>query len=180
MTRRRRRLPWVVLAALFVAVPLTEIYLIVQLGQVVGPWWTILLLIGSGILGSVLVRREGRRAWRALQEALSSGRMPATELADGALILVGGTLLITPGFITDVVGLVVILPLTRPLARRALAGVVARRLTVMTTSPRPGGPAQGPWGGPASGPGPGPAPGPGGTPPRRGPEVVPGEVVDDS
>jgi UPF0716 protein FxsA len=92
--------------------------------------------------------------------------MPATELADGALILVGGTLLITPGFITDVVGLVVILPLTRPLARRALAGVVARRLTVMATSPRGGS-----WQSPPSG--------PGAAPPRRGPDVVPGEVVDD-
>jgi UPF0716 protein FxsA len=137
---RRRGWPWAVLAVLFVVVPLTEIYLIVQLGQVIGAWWTILLIIGSGILGSVLVRREGRRAWRALQEALSSGRMPAKELADGALILVGGTLLITPGFLSDVVGLAVILPLTRPLSRRVLARVIGRRMTVMTTGPgrRPG------------------------------------------
>jgi UPF0716 protein FxsA len=129
--------PWVVLALLFVVVPILEIYLIVQLGQTIGPWWTILLLVGAGILGSVLVKREGGRAWRALQDALASHRMPATELADGALILVGGTLLLTPGFMSDVVGLFCILPFTRPVARRVLAGVVRRRLVVMTAR-RPG------------------------------------------
>ncbi len=130
-------MPWAVLAVLFVVVPILEIYLIVQLGQAVGPWWTILLLIGAGVLGSVLVKREGGRAWRALQDALASHRMPATELADGALILIGGTLLLTPGFMSDVVGLFVILPFTRPVARRALAAVVRRRLVVMTAR-RPG------------------------------------------
>jgi UPF0716 protein FxsA len=133
----RRRGPWAVLAVLFVVVPIVEIYLIVQLGQSVGPWWTILLIIGAGVLGSVLVKREGGRAWRALQEALASHRMPATELADGALILIGGTLLITPGFMSDIVGLFCILPFTRPVARRALAGIVRRRLVVMTAQ-RPG------------------------------------------
>jgi UPF0716 protein FxsA len=133
----RRRVPWAVLAVLFVVVPIAEIYLIVQLGQAVGPWWTILLLIGAGVLGSMLVKREGGRAWRALQDALASHRMPATELADGALILIGGTLLLTPGFMSDVVGLFCILPFTRPVARRALAGVVRRRLVVMTAR-RPG------------------------------------------
>lgn len=130
-------MPWAVLAVLFVVVPIAEIYLIVQLGQVVGPWWTILLIIGAGVLGSVLVKREGGRAWRALQEALASHRMPATELADGALILIGGTLLVTPGFMSDIVGLFCILPFTRPVARRALAGIVRRRLVVMTAR-RPG------------------------------------------
>ena len=140
----RRRVPWWLLAVLFVGVPVLEIYLIVQLGQAVGPWWTILLLLADGALGSWLVKREGSRAWRALQDALGSGRMPAKELADGGLVLVGGTLLIAPGFVTDVVGLFCILPFTRPLARRVLAGVIGRRLGVVAvgpdmTRPRPGG-----------------------------------------
>jgi UPF0716 protein FxsA len=140
MSRTRRRVPWWILALLFVVVPLVEIYLLIQLGQVVGPWWTILILLLDGILGSWLVKREGSRAWRALQGALESHRMPATELADGALILVGGTLLITPGFISDVVGLFCILPFTRPVARRVLTRVISRRLNVATvrTAPRPG------------------------------------------
>lgn len=124
----RRRWLWWVLAALFVVVPLVEVFLLVQLGQAIGPWWTILVLIVAGVLGSVLVKREGGRAWRALQAALTSHRMPATELADGALILIGGTLLLTPGFLTDAVGLFCILPFTRPLARRVLAQVITRRL----------------------------------------------------
>jgi UPF0716 protein FxsA len=131
----RRRIPWWVLAALFVVVPLAELYLLIQLGQVVGPWWTILILIADGALGSWLMKREGSRAWRALNEALQSGRMPSRELADGALILVGGTLLVTPGFISDVVGLFCILPLTRPLARRALTRVISRRLSVTVAGP---------------------------------------------
>ncbi len=125
----RRRWLWWVLAALFVVVPLAEVFLLVQLGQAIGPWWTILVLVADGVLGSVLVKREGGRAWRALQAALASHRMPATELADGALILIGGTLLLTPGFLTDVVGLFCILPFTRPVARRVLARVITRRLT---------------------------------------------------
>jgi UPF0716 protein FxsA len=127
----RRRLPWWVLALLFVVLPMLEIYLIVQLGQAIGPWWTILLLIGAGVLGAVLVKREGGRAWRALQQALAEHRMPARELADGALILVGGTLLLTPGFLSDVVGLFCILPFTRPLARGVLTRLVARKLVVV-------------------------------------------------
>ena len=84
MSGSRRRWLWWVLAVAFVVVPLVEVYLLVKLGQVIGAWWTILLLIADGILGSLLVRREGGRAWQALQAALTSHRMPATELADGA------------------------------------------------------------------------------------------------
>lgn len=131
----RRRFPWWVLAVLFVAVPIAEIWLLIQLDQVVGPWWTILILLADGALGSWLVKREGGRAWRALQEALSSGRMPSKELADGALILVGGTLLVTPGFISDVLGLFCILPATRPLARGILARTISRRLNVTVAGP---------------------------------------------
>ncbi len=137
----KRRMPWWVLAGLFVAVPLAEIYLLVQLGQVIGPWWTILVLLADGAFGAWLVKREGARAWRALSETLSSGRMPSQELADGALVLVGGTLLVTPGFITDVVGLLCILPFTRPLARRVLTRLVARRLTVRVAGTRTGPPS---------------------------------------
>ena len=92
------------------------------------------MLVVESALGAWLVRREGSRAWRALQQALSSGAMPAGELSDAALVLVGGTLLLTPGFLTDVVGFMFVLPITRPLARRALTRVLQRRLL------RPGSP----------------------------------------
>lgn len=152
MSPGRRRALRLALLVAFIGVPLLEIYVLIQVGQVIGPWWTILLLVLDSILGTWLIRREGSRAWRALRTALESGRMPGRELADGALILVGGTLMISPGFVTDALGMVLILPLTRPLARRLLAQVVSRRLL-------------------------GP-PGPGNAP-RPGPRVVRGEVVDE-
>jgi UPF0716 protein FxsA len=112
----------------FVVVPLVEIYVIIQIGQVIGAWWTIALLIADSILGSWLVKREGSRAWRALVSALEQRRMPATELADGVLVLVGGLLMLTPGFVLDLVGVLCILPFTRPVGRRVLARVIGRRL----------------------------------------------------
>jgi len=126
---RRRGFPWWALVAAFIVVPIVEIYVIIQVGQVIGAWWTILLLIADSIFGSWLIKHEGRRAWEALTTTIDSGRMPARELADGALILVGGTLMISPGFVTDIAGILLILPFTRPVARRILTRVVTRRLT---------------------------------------------------
>ena len=162
---RRRGFVWL-LFALFIVVPLVEIYVIIQVGQAIGPWWTILLLVLDSILGSWLIRHEGARAWRALREALDSGRMPARELADGALILIGGTLMLAPGFVTDAFGILMILPVTRPLFRRLLTGLVANRLVVLgSTGPRGAGFS---GGGDAQRPGPDP----------DGP-VIRGEVVDE-
>ena len=135
---RRRRLVTLALVALFVGVPLLEIYVLVQVGQVIGAWWTILLLVVDSILGTLLIRHEGARAWRALREALGSGRMPARELADAALILVGGTLMLAPGFVTDAFGVLMILPFTRPAWRRLLAALVSRRIIGNVTRPGPG------------------------------------------
>jgi UPF0716 protein FxsA len=126
------------LALAFLVVPLVEIYLIIQVGQAIGAAWTIALLVADSLLGAWLVRFEGRRAWAALQQALRSGRMPSRELADAALILVGGTLLLTPGFVTDVVGFLLLVPLTRPLARRLLGWFVTRRLLGSGRSARSG------------------------------------------
>lgn len=169
--RRRGRLGWWVVLAL-VVVPLAEIYVLIQVGQVIGPWWTILLLVVDSVIGGWLIRREGARAWRALNAAIGNGRMPARELADGALILVGGTLMLSPGFVTDALGILLILPVTRPLFRGALTGFVARRVVVGAV----GGPATG-WpgrtGGQAGDRRSGPA-GPGGDGP-----VVRGDVIDD-
>ena len=151
MTRRRSPLTWVLFVA-FVVVPLVEIYVLIQVGQVIGPWWTILLLVLDSILGSWLIKREGGRAWQALRTALESGRMPARELADGALILIGGTLMLSPGFVTDAFGILLILPFTRPVARRRRTRVRTRRLRAATER-RPG--------------------------PGSGGSVVQGEVVDE-
>jgi UPF0716 protein FxsA len=128
----RRRVPWWVLALVFVVLPVIEIYVLIQIGQVIGAWWTVLLLVADGLFGSWLMKREGTRAWAALTTALRSGKMPARELADGALILVGGTLLVTPGFVSDIFGLFFVLPITRPLARAWLTRFLTRRFLATT------------------------------------------------
>jgi UPF0716 protein FxsA len=132
-TQRRRgpRWGWYVFLALLV-VPVAEIALIVAVGSVIGGWQTVALLLLESALGAYLVKREGRRSWQALQMALNTGQMPARELADAALVLIGGTLLLTPGFLTDIVGFFFILPLTRPVTRRWLQRVVERRLIAKT------------------------------------------------
>jgi len=112
----------------FLVVPLVELYVILQVGQLIGVLPTVALLLAMSVLGTWLVRREGGRTWRAFRDALGRGRPPAREVADGALVILGGALLLTPGFVTDVVGLLCILPPTRALLRRALTRVVARRL----------------------------------------------------
>ncbi len=123
----RRRWPWLLALALLV-VPTLEIAVIIGVGRVIGAWPTIILLVAESALGAWLVKREGTRAWAALAQALSSGRMPSRQLADAALVLVGGTLLLAPGFVTDVFGFFAILPLTRPVARAVLETVVTRKL----------------------------------------------------
>ncbi len=117
----------VLLVVLFLIVPIVEIYVIVQVGQEIGALPTIALLLIESAIGAWLVKREGRRAWTALKGAVETGRLPSRELADAALVLVGGTLLLTPGFVTDVFGFFLILPMTRHLARTALGWFVARR-----------------------------------------------------
>lgn len=143
-------MPLVVVFALLL-VPIVEIFVIVQVGQAIGAWPTIALLIADSVLGAWLVRREGRRAWSALRQgvdrSMSTGHMPARELADGALILVGGTLLLTPGFLSDVLGFFLVLPFTRPLARRLLLAFatrwfVGRAARVVARPPGPAAPGQ--------------------------------------
>ena len=126
--RRRRLRPTRVAAVLLLLVPLLEIIVMIAVAQAIGGWWTFLLVIATSALGAWLITREGGRAWRALGQALGEGRMPARELADGVVVLVGGTLLLVPGFITGIAGLLLVLPFTRPVARALLASVIGRHL----------------------------------------------------
>ncbi|GAC1329516.1 MAG: hypothetical protein NVSMB13_17180 [Mycobacteriales bacterium] len=122
-----RRLPYL-LAGLFLVLPLAELYVLVQVGHVVGVLPAIGLLLGVSVLGGFVVRREGARAWRAFRGALAAGRVPSREVADGAAVVLGGALLLTPGFLTDALGLVLLAPPSRAVVRRLLTGWLARRL----------------------------------------------------
>lgn len=130
------------LVVLFIVVPIVELYVIIQIGGLIGIWPTLALLVADALLGSLLLRQQGRGAWRRFNLALAERRFPGREVADGVLIAVGGTLLLTPGFVTDIVGLIFLIPPTRAIVRRLLRGVVARRFVVV------GMPGAGPTGSP--------------------------------
>ena len=115
------------LVVAFVVVPLLEIAVLLQIGQALGTLPALALLLVISVVGAVLARREGARAWRALRSELGRGALPGREVADGALVLVGATLLLTPGFVTDGLGLLFVIPPTRAVARRLLLRWAASR-----------------------------------------------------
>lgn len=164
-SRSRRIGPLLVLV--FLVVPVVELAVLIQVGRVIGPWWTILLLLADSVLGAWIIKREGRRAFEALRARVEQGRLPARELADGALVVLGGALLLSPGFVTDVLGLLLVLPFTRPLFRRVAMGYAESRVTRSA--------ARGAYAWRAGNSG---AQGPDATRPG-GPTVVRGEVVDE-
>lgn len=115
----------VFLVLLFIVVPIVEIYVIIQVGEAIGVLPTIALLIIDSVLGSWLMRSQGRAVWRRFQQTVQAGRVPAREVADGVLVIFGGALLLAPGFVTDILGFFLVLPPTRALVR----GTLVRRLT---------------------------------------------------
>src|ERR687892_821301 len=120
-------MPLPALIALFIVVPIVELYVILKVGDAIGAVWTILLLAADSVLGSVLLRSQGRTVWRRFNEALSAGRMPHREVMDGVFVIFGGAFLITPGFLTDIVGLTLLIPPTRAVVRRQVVRRLDRR-----------------------------------------------------
>ncbi len=117
------------LVLLFIVVPIAELYVIIQIGQAIGVLPTIGLLLADSVVGSWLMRQQGRAVWRRFTEAVQAGRPPASEVIDGALVLMGGALLLTPGFLTDILGAVLLVPPTRAVVRRVLARRFVGRMT---------------------------------------------------
>jgi UPF0716 protein FxsA len=121
------------LLLLFLIVPLLELYVILQVGEAIGVLPTIAILIADSVLGSILMRSQGRLAWRRFNLAAAEGRVPAQEAIDGVLVIFGGALLLTPGFVTDVFGALLLLPFTRPLVRRLLLRRFGARMVASAT-----------------------------------------------
>jgi UPF0716 protein FxsA len=167
----------------FILVPIAELYVIIQVGGAIGVGPTIAILILDGFLGAFLLRHQGRAAWVRFNRALAENRIPHKEVLDGVLIIFGGALLLTPGFLTDIVGLVFLIPPTRAGVRALMARIVKGRLSMGPRAatwgygrvrrrgarrrPAAEGPAPGGPGGPA-----GPS-GPGGPPPSGRPAPDP-------
>jgi UPF0716 protein FxsA len=122
------------LFVLFIVVPIAELYVLIQIGQAIGVLPTIALLIADSMLGAALMRSQGRAACLRFNAALGEGRVPAREVMDGALVIFGGALLLTPGFLSDVLGLVLLLPPTRAIVRKVLVRRFAGRVAATAAS----------------------------------------------
>jgi UPF0716 protein FxsA len=127
-------MPLLALLAVFILLPLAELYVILE---VVGPvlqWYgTVALLLADSVIGTLLFRSQGRAVWRRFNDVLAQGRMPHREVLDGVLIVFGGAFLITPGFITDIFGILLLVPPTRAVIRRLVARRLGRRVAVGIT-----------------------------------------------
>lgn len=119
------------LVILFIGVPFAELYVLIQVGHAIGVFNTLGLLLLVSIVGAWLAKREGISVIRRMQEALNAGRVPATELVDGFLILLAAALMLTPGFLTDIVAIFLLLPPVRALLRRELRRRFARRIEIL-------------------------------------------------
>jgi UPF0716 protein FxsA len=118
------------LVVIFILVPIAELYVIIKVGEAIGLVPTLVLLLADAILGSMLLRHQGRAAWIRFNRALAEGRLPHKEVFDGVLVIMGGALLITPGFLTDILGLILLIPPTRALVRAMSSRFVRHRLAL--------------------------------------------------
>ena len=143
-------MPLLLIAAILL-LPIAELYVIIQVGQAIGLIPTLAILVLDGFVGAALARSQGRAAWERFNRALASGRVPARETFDGAMIILGGALLVAPGFITDVFGFALLLPPTRALLRTGVARMARRRMAFTWFVAAPGASGYG-----HTGPGPGP------------------------
>jgi len=116
------------LVILFLVTPAVELALLLKVGELIGSWETVGIIVLTGVAGSYLAKREGLSAWQRLNRSLAKGGLPGKELLDGVIILVAGALLITPGILTDVVGFMGLLPPTRALIRKIIMKRVKRKL----------------------------------------------------
>jgi len=121
-------MPIAALVLLFLVVPLAELYVILKVGDAIGVVWTILILVADSLLGSFLLRSQGRAVWKRFNEAMQAGRMPHREVQQGVAVIFGGALLLTPGFLTDILGLALLVPPTRAVIVRLAQRTAAKRM----------------------------------------------------
>jgi UPF0716 protein FxsA len=122
------------LVLIFIVVPIAELYVLIQIGSAIGILPTIALLILDSVLGAALMRSQGRAAWMRFNRAVEEGRVPGREVIDGVLVIFGGALLLTPGFISDFLGLILLLPPTRAIVRTVLVRRFAGRILTSAAS----------------------------------------------
>ena len=123
-----------ILFFLFLVIPLIEIAILIEIGKVVGAAYTIILVIGTAVIGAALLRIQGLSTLLNIQQHIDAGNLPATELVEGLMLLIAGALLLTPGFFTDLFGfLVLVPPLRKRLATNILTHIIQTRINVRQT-----------------------------------------------
>jgi len=118
-----------ILFFLFILIPIAEIFVIIQVGQLIGVGPTLALMVLSAVVGAYLARSQGRQTWAKFNSTMRSGKVPGREVMDGAMIIFGGALLLTPGFLTDLLGISLLLPPSRAAYRRLVKAAAARTPT---------------------------------------------------
>lgn len=116
------------LLAAFIVIPIVELWGILQAGDLIGGWTTFFVLILMGLAGSYLAMAEGRKVWAEAQRQMQAGQIPGRTMLDGLCILAGGLLLLMPGFFSDIIGITLLLPFTRPLYRQLMLGWIEKRM----------------------------------------------------
>ena len=164
--RLKRGWPLLLLIIILVGLPVLEVWVMIQVAHEVGIVPMLATLVIHAVGGGLLMRYEGIRAWHALTNAYATGKVPTGHLADAALILMGGILLMMPGYLTDVVGFLFLFRWTRPFACKMIAFFVARRSKQMPAHRRLSGPGNSFPGRSQEGP----------PQPTNGPTIIPGEV----
>ena len=117
---------WILAA--FLIVPVVELWGILQMGEWIGGWNTFFIILAMSALGAYFARSEGRKVWQDAQKQLQSGQLPGRALIDGIIVLVGGMLLLTPGFFSDLLGIILLLPITRPFFRHMVLQWLEKRM----------------------------------------------------
>jgi len=131
--------PFRLLFLVFLIVPLIEIYMLLVIGGIIGPLPTVAMVVFTAVLGAWLLRIEGFHTWFRLQQSLAQGKIPALEIVEGPILLVGGALLLTPGFFTDALGFLCLIPSTR----RKIAQYILKKWLIQQTPGGPGAPGGG-------------------------------------
>jgi UPF0716 protein FxsA len=127
--------PLLALILIFVLVPLAELYVIFKVGDAIGIVPTLLILVADSLIGSMLLKSQGRAVWNRFNETMRAGRIPHQEVVDGVLVIFGGAFLITPGFLTDIIGIMLLVPPTRALFRKFVQRRISRRTVVARQRP---------------------------------------------
>lgn len=117
------------LIAIFILVPALEIWGLLTVGRLIGAWQTFALILLTGFIGAFFVRREMKKVWNYARQQMNRGQIPAGSILDGICIFAGGLMLLLPGFVTDVVGFLLVFPLTRPFAKVGILYLIQKQMT---------------------------------------------------